>query len=612
MFVAPPAPIQPRMAGPQPAQRQPARPAPAHLHATPPVAHHQRVAQPGGVPPASGSGVPPVNAPRHGQDARATGPVVQRIGNGEAFQLPSNLSNFGGGGGQPLPNPVRQKMESFFNTSFADVRVHVGAQASSIGALAFTHGSNLYFAPGQYNPSTAQGQQLLGHELTHVMQQRAGRVRNPFGSGVAVVQDHNMEAEADRMGLRAASHQVTAQAKRTALVPSAPPGARRSSPPVMSKLAPSPGGAQATVQRSSPLNISGMMAVGNGSYRIVAGVGEQQVGSVMLHNNGKTSIEVTDLAVDPSHRKQGLGGVLMASAMRAGLQLGKTNVTLASQDSGTGRLTAWYKNMGFSAVGSNNLGYPMLEAPISRALSGVAQGRMRVSHAELQSQTTKRAPSPFYSPPTPTSKGTHPTRPSGSVQRMRSSSTGGGYGYGFNPYVYYAPPVPPTTTDLENAVQQGNDNRLQINRFGGYAAWYTRRFPGFNVEFNLNYRDANNQVWQMVVHVKYNNRNWWEDQPYAMSLKFANNTTLENPTTTYHPGLFTILAGEARQVIANQIAWNLMTQTYNSQRVTLAIINHLINTNNRSGLAALAKSAHFPLSAWDQDAWSRFLDWNTT
>ena len=55
-------------------------------------------------------------------------------------------------GGRPLPESTRGTMESFFNTSFADVRVHVGPEASSIGALAFTHGSNLYFAPGQYNP----------------------------------------------------------------------------------------------------------------------------------------------------------------------------------------------------------------------------------------------------------------------------------------------------------------------------------------------------------------------------------------------------------------------------------------------------------------------------
>ena len=83
----------------------------------------------------------------------------------------------------------------------------------SIGALAFTHGTDLYFAPGQYNPQSTQGQQLLGHELTHVVQQRAGRVRNPLGAGVAVVQDPALEAEAERMGLRAASAALPIQAK---------------------------------------------------------------------------------------------------------------------------------------------------------------------------------------------------------------------------------------------------------------------------------------------------------------------------------------------------------------------------------------------------------------
>lgn len=103
------------------------------------------------------------------------------------------MSNFASRPGRPLPDNVRQKMESFFNTDFSDVQIHVGQEASSIGALAFTQGSHLYFAPGQYNPNSHQGQQLLGHELTHVLQQRAGRVRNPFGSGVAVVQDIAME-----------------------------------------------------------------------------------------------------------------------------------------------------------------------------------------------------------------------------------------------------------------------------------------------------------------------------------------------------------------------------------------------------------------------------------
>lgn len=107
-------------------------------------------------------------------------------------------------GGQPLPSEVRAKMETAFGADFSDVRVHVGHEASRIGAIAYTWGSNIHFAPGHYNPHTLQGQKVLGHELWHVVQQKSGRVQNPFGSGVAVVQDHSLEAEADRMGLKAA------------------------------------------------------------------------------------------------------------------------------------------------------------------------------------------------------------------------------------------------------------------------------------------------------------------------------------------------------------------------------------------------------------------------
>jgi hypothetical protein len=108
-------------------------------------------------------------------------------------------------GGWTLPRDIQAKMESVLGSSFSDVRIHVGSEASSIGALAFTWGSEIHFAPGQYNPHTPHGQFLLGHELQHVVQQRAGRVSNPFGSGVAVVQDHALESEADRMGHLAAS-----------------------------------------------------------------------------------------------------------------------------------------------------------------------------------------------------------------------------------------------------------------------------------------------------------------------------------------------------------------------------------------------------------------------
>lgn len=103
-------------------------------------------------------------------------------------------------------------MESVLKADLSDVRIHIGSDADAIGALAFTHGSNIYFARGQYNPHSAQGQRLIGHELAHVLQQRTGRVMNPFGSGVAVVQDKMLEAEADRLGrLAVMPHRVAQQ-----------------------------------------------------------------------------------------------------------------------------------------------------------------------------------------------------------------------------------------------------------------------------------------------------------------------------------------------------------------------------------------------------------------
>lgn len=125
--------------------------------------------------------------------------------NGTATQLPPHFGILNGRG-EPLPPAVRQKMEAAFGQHFGDVRIHVGAQAPSIGALAYTQGSNIHFAPGHYAPSTARGQQILAHELAHVVQQKSGRVRNPFGSGVAVVRDHALEAEAERMSQRAMTY----------------------------------------------------------------------------------------------------------------------------------------------------------------------------------------------------------------------------------------------------------------------------------------------------------------------------------------------------------------------------------------------------------------------
>jgi len=101
-------------------------------------------------------------------------------------------------------------MEGVLGVPLGDVRVRVGPEASALGAVAFTMGSTIHFAPGRYDPGSRQGLQLLGHELAHVVQQRQGRVANPFGAGIAVVSDRALEAQADAIGIKAAMAAGTA------------------------------------------------------------------------------------------------------------------------------------------------------------------------------------------------------------------------------------------------------------------------------------------------------------------------------------------------------------------------------------------------------------------
>jgi hypothetical protein len=82
-------------------------------------------------------------------------------------------------GGRPLDANVRAFFEPRFHFDFSQVRVfsddRAAEAAHSIGALAYTTGSNIVFGNGRYQPGTSEGLRLLAHELTHVIQQGTGR-----------------------------------------------------------------------------------------------------------------------------------------------------------------------------------------------------------------------------------------------------------------------------------------------------------------------------------------------------------------------------------------------------------------------------------------------------
>ena len=81
-------------------------------------------------------------------------------------------------GGRPMAISEAAFFESRFGRSFDDVRIHTGARADawtrSINARAFTVGSDIAFANGEYGQGSPQSRRLLAHELTHTIQQTGG------------------------------------------------------------------------------------------------------------------------------------------------------------------------------------------------------------------------------------------------------------------------------------------------------------------------------------------------------------------------------------------------------------------------------------------------------
>ena len=110
------------------------------------------------------------------------------------------------GPGRPLDSATRSYMEPRFGYDFSNVRVHTDDKAAlaarSINAVSYTSGTDIAFDSGRYAPHSAQGRQLLAHELTHVAQQSHG-----FADQGRTVAPANSAAEheADRLSAAVAS-----------------------------------------------------------------------------------------------------------------------------------------------------------------------------------------------------------------------------------------------------------------------------------------------------------------------------------------------------------------------------------------------------------------------
>jgi Domain of unknown function (DUF4157)/Metallopeptidase toxin 3 len=133
--------------------------------------------------------------------ALTANPLQKKDSNGQKLEAAASS-----GPATKLPENVRGKMENSLGMDFSNVNIHANSEkAVQAGALAYSQGTDIHFAPGQYNPSSSQGQELLGHELAHTKQQAEGRVK-PTGQagGMALNDDKTLEKEADDLGAKAA------------------------------------------------------------------------------------------------------------------------------------------------------------------------------------------------------------------------------------------------------------------------------------------------------------------------------------------------------------------------------------------------------------------------
>jgi hypothetical protein len=136
-------------------------------------------------------------APGHTRETGPAGPA----GPADLTQIPVH-SAADAGPGQPVPAVLREQFERVTGRAAGSARVHTSPAAQhaaeTLQARALTIGRDIHFGPGQFQPGTPEGDHLLAHELTHVVQQR-GAAPAPQAQLSSGEQDGAAEIEADQV-----------------------------------------------------------------------------------------------------------------------------------------------------------------------------------------------------------------------------------------------------------------------------------------------------------------------------------------------------------------------------------------------------------------------------
>lgn len=242
---------------------------------------HSKPSGPGGVHTGAAQRDHPLLALQHTMGNRALGQILPRrdeaIGCSDAPTL---------GEGRPLRQTTLDVMERSFDRDFSDVRVHDGPgateRARTVGARAFTFGTDIVFGEDEFVPHTPTGRRLLAHELAHIVQQ-SPETTGPSGTVTA------LEAEA-----RAAGKAVAAGEDVVEVMTPAPQGLLQHQP------------------------IAGGRSTGVGSVAEAEGAGAELTSTMSIREEGP--IEETALASVNEAMNRAMRAVDEANAARESVE----------------------------------------------------------------------------------------------------------------------------------------------------------------------------------------------------------------------------------------------------------------------------------------------------
>ena len=146
-------------------------------------------------PRTGGAGAPATESPQAASPAAGGGFHDYSYGAGPPAGGPAAPDS---SGGSPLPEDVRAKMEKKLGADLSKVRVHTGSaaaqQGKALNAKAFTVGANIHLGAGV----GLGDEEVLAHELVHVVQQQGGGGGGGGGAATKVgARNDSAEVEAD-------------------------------------------------------------------------------------------------------------------------------------------------------------------------------------------------------------------------------------------------------------------------------------------------------------------------------------------------------------------------------------------------------------------------------